>query len=226
MASGEWQVYVINEVRDWIDSLDDATHTRVVQAIDTLADIGPGLGRPLVDTIHGSSIANLKELRPGTVRILFAFDPWRDSILLVAGDKAGRWNAVVPRGHPPGRTTLRALPQGTTPTRRSPAMSSHVAWNDIRAEHVARAGGEEAVEAGKRELLAEVLGHRLAEVRRARGLTQQQVADRMGVTKGRVSQIERGKISGHDVLARYATALGGRLHQAIYFDDGDITAIA
>jgi hypothetical protein len=25
------------------------------------------------------------------VRILFAFDPWRDSILLVAGDKSGRW---------------------------------------------------------------------------------------------------------------------------------------
>jgi hypothetical protein len=91
VPSGEWQVYVVNEVRDWIESLDDATHTRVVQAIDTLADVGPGLGRPLVDTIHGSSIANLKELRPGTVRILFAFDPWRDSILLVAGDKAGRW---------------------------------------------------------------------------------------------------------------------------------------
>jgi hypothetical protein len=32
--------------------------------------------------------------------------------------------------------------------------------------------------------------------------------------------------SGQDVLARYATALGGRPHQAIYFDDGDITAIA
>jgi hypothetical protein len=32
----------------------------VVQAIDTLAETGPGLGRPLVDTIHGSSIANLK----------------------------------------------------------------------------------------------------------------------------------------------------------------------
>ncbi len=105
-------------------------------------------------------------------------------------------------------------------------MGSHVAWNDIRAEHVARAGGETAVEAGKREMLAEVLGHRLAEVRRARGLTQQQVADRMGVTKGRVSQIERGRISGHDVLTRYANALGGRLHQAIHFDDGDITAIA
>ena len=63
-------------------------------------------------------------------------------------------------------------------------MSSHVAWNEIRAEHVARAGGEATVEAGKRQLLAEVVGHRLAEVRRTRGPTQQQVADRMGVSKG------------------------------------------
>jgi hypothetical protein len=48
----------------------------------------------------------------------------------------------------------------------------------------------------------------------------------MGVTKGRVSQIEKGKVSGQEVLARYAVALGGRLHQAIYFEDGDIAAIA
>lgn len=105
-------------------------------------------------------------------------------------------------------------------------MNSFVSWKDIRAEHVERAGGEAAVEAGKRELLAEVIGHRLAEIRRARGMTQQQIADKMGVTKGRVSQIEQGKIAGQDVLARYAAALGGRLHQAIYFDDGDIAAIA
>jgi DNA-binding XRE family transcriptional regulator len=105
-------------------------------------------------------------------------------------------------------------------------MSSYVRWKDIRAEQVRRAGGEEAVEAGKEELLAQVVGHRLAEVRRARGFTQQQVAERMGVTKGRVSQIEQGKISGQDVVARFAAALGGRLHQAIYFEDGDIAAIA
>jgi DNA-binding XRE family transcriptional regulator len=105
-------------------------------------------------------------------------------------------------------------------------MNSYVRWKDIRAAQVERAGGEQAVETGKQELLASVIGHRLAEVRRARGLTQQQVADRMGVTKGRVSQIEQGKISGQEVLARYAVALGGRLHQAIYFDDGDISAIA
>ncbi|PLW74717.1 transcriptional regulator [Streptomyces sp. SCUT-3] len=63
-------------------------------------------------------------------------------------------------------------------------MSSYTRWQDIRAEHVARAGGEEAVQAGKEEMLAEVTGRRLAELRRARGLTQQEVADRMGVRGG------------------------------------------
>ncbi|MGH3713961.1 MAG: helix-turn-helix domain-containing protein [Micromonosporaceae bacterium] len=105
-------------------------------------------------------------------------------------------------------------------------MTSYISWKDVRAAHVARAGGEASVEAGKRELLAAAQGHRLAEIRRSRGLTQQEVADRMGVTKGRVSQIEQGRISGQEILARFAAALGGTLHQAIYFDDGDIAAIA
>jgi hypothetical protein len=50
-------------------------------------------------------------------------------------------------------------------------MSGYTSWKEISAEHVARAGGEDAVAAGKQELLNEVLGRRLAEVRRARGLT-------------------------------------------------------
>jgi DNA-binding XRE family transcriptional regulator len=105
-------------------------------------------------------------------------------------------------------------------------MTSYQRWQRVRASQVERAGGENAVQAGKEELLAPVRGRRLAEIRRSRHLTQQEVAERMGVTKGRVSQIEQGKAAGHDVLARYAAALGGRLHQSIYFDDGDIAAIA
>lgn len=71
-----------------------------------------------------------------------------------------------------------------------------------------------------------MIGHRLAEIRHSRGLTQQQIAARMGVTKGRVSQIERGHIAGYGLLARYAGALGGRLRQSIQFDDGEEIAIA
>ena len=66
-------------------------------AIDLLAVTGPGLGRPLVDTLQGSSIPNLKELRPRSgrdvaIRLLFVFDPWSQAVLLVAGNKADNWS--------------------------------------------------------------------------------------------------------------------------------------
>ena len=58
-----------------------------------LKDFGPGLGRPTVDTLKGSQHANMKELRfawAGEVwRVAFAFDPARQGILLVGGDKGG-----------------------------------------------------------------------------------------------------------------------------------------
>jgi DNA-binding XRE family transcriptional regulator len=188
--------------------------------------VGPGLGRPLVDTIKGTSIPNLKELRVSSARILFVFDPWRACVLLVAGDKSGRWTAWYEEAIPLAEQRYEIYLEERGRARRGTAVSSYVRWQDIRAEHVERAGGEAVVATGKAELLAQVVGRRLAEVRRARGFTQSQIAERMGVTKGRVSQIERGRISGQDVLARYAAALGGQLHQAIYFDDGDIAAIA
>lgn len=69
----------------------------IVEAIDLLAQRGPTLGRPLVDTLQGSCLSNLKELRPASrrrteIRILFVFDPDRQAIFLVAGDKAGQWS--------------------------------------------------------------------------------------------------------------------------------------
>jgi hypothetical protein len=91
LTMGDWEIYLVDEVREWIEAADPDTALRIVAALDALAEVGPGLGRPLVDTIRGSSLTNLKELRVGTTRILFVFDPWRSSILLVAGDKTDRW---------------------------------------------------------------------------------------------------------------------------------------
>jgi transcriptional regulator with XRE-family HTH domain len=79
---------------------------------------------------------------------------------------------------------------------------------------------------GAERLTSVALGRRLAALRRARGLTQRQVAERMKITKARVSHIEQGKVANQEVVARYAAALGGRLHQAIYFEDGAVAAIA
>jgi hypothetical protein len=96
----DWDIYLTSEVAGWLDDLqatDAKTADLVDDAIYALSRSGPTLGRPLVDTITGSTIKNLKELRPGSsgtseVRILFVFDPWRSAILLVAGDKSGKWN--------------------------------------------------------------------------------------------------------------------------------------
>jgi Uncharacterized protein conserved in bacteria len=90
-----WSVDV-ELVEGWLDALDSNSWEQVMAAIELLAELGPQLGRPLVDTIRGSRHKNLKELRPGSsgkseLRILFAFDPERRAIMLVAGDKAGNW---------------------------------------------------------------------------------------------------------------------------------------
>lgn len=59
-----------------------------------LAVYGPALGRPHADTLAGSAYANMKELRfraaDGVWRVAFAFDPERQAILLIAGDKSGQ----------------------------------------------------------------------------------------------------------------------------------------
>ena len=81
----------------WLDALDRKTWKQVIAALEVLQSRGPQLGRPLVDTVSTSRHRNMKELRPGStgrseVRILFAFDPHRAAVMLVAGDKAGHWH--------------------------------------------------------------------------------------------------------------------------------------
>lgn len=83
-------------VSEWLVRLDKDSRAQVVAALEILQEQGSALGRPLVDRISGSRHQNMKELRPGSsgkseIRILFAFDPIRQAILLVAGDKSGQW---------------------------------------------------------------------------------------------------------------------------------------
>lgn len=42
----------------------------------------------------------MKELRTGSIRVLFAFDPDRQAICVVAGDKAGNWDKWYRRNIP------------------------------------------------------------------------------------------------------------------------------
>jgi hypothetical protein len=89
-----------------VRTLDTERRAKVAGAIAHMVAAGPTLGRPHVDTIHGSRVAKLKELRidRGT-RALFAFDSGRRPVMLVGGDKRGVWN----RWYAPAIRTAEAL---------------------------------------------------------------------------------------------------------------------
>ena len=96
-----YTLVMTSEVRAWLHDLrkrDRASAIQVGQAVGMLLEAGPEPGRPLADRVHHSRLSNLKELRPGSagrseIRILYIFDPRRNAVLLVAGDKAGKWEA-------------------------------------------------------------------------------------------------------------------------------------
>ena len=89
----------------WAVSFDEAFYGEFLEFPEVVQDellamaklletFGPTLKRPHVDTLTGSRHANLKELRfsaaDGVWRVAFAFDPERQAILLVGGDKSGK----------------------------------------------------------------------------------------------------------------------------------------
>ena len=93
----KWNVIFDPDFRIWFYEQELGLQDEVFAAIKILAESGPILGRPRVDTLKGSSVNNMKELRiqyrGEPWRVLFAFDPKRQAILLVGGNKSGhkRW---------------------------------------------------------------------------------------------------------------------------------------
>jgi len=101
-------------------------------------------------------------------------------------------------------------------------------WKDVKArkQELDRAAGRD-VDAARAEAEsrteAYVLGYRLSELRDQAGLTQSEVAERMGVKQPRISAIEKGDPGQMEIetLRRYIAALGGRLRLVAGFDDHD-----
>ena len=178
---------------EWLTSLDQSSYEQVVAALELLAERGPQLGRPLVDTVVGSRHKNMKELRRGSsgrseLRVLFAFDPERQAILLVAGDKEGE-----------GKTMTKTLDEL------------------VRERPVDRA----QVDAHERRMLDELRAYRLRELREASDLTQVELAGKLGVSQNRVSRIEHGDIERAqvDTLRKYVEAVGGHLRVEVELGD-------
>lgn len=93
----KWNVIFDPDFKLWFYQQEQELQDEVFSVLTLLMEFSPALGRPRVDTLEGSSIKNMKELRiqykGEPWRILFAFDPKRQAILLVGGNKTGnkRW---------------------------------------------------------------------------------------------------------------------------------------
>jgi hypothetical protein len=87
-----WEVRLHDAFEAEIAAFERDVQTELLAIARLLSEYGPQLGRPYVDTLNGSKHANMKEMRfsaaDGEWRAAFAFDPERNAIVLVAGDKS------------------------------------------------------------------------------------------------------------------------------------------
>ncbi len=89
----EWTVIFDEQFSAWFAVQDEDLQDEIGANLKVLQEEGPSLGRPRVDRVRGSAFKNMKELRVqfhgDPYRILFAFDPQRQAIVLIGGCKVG-----------------------------------------------------------------------------------------------------------------------------------------
>jgi len=89
-----WEIETTDEYDDWFLEQAENEQEAVRMKVELLTEYGPQLTRPHADTLKGSKLSNLKELRTQTenhvLRVAFIFDEERKAVLLIGGDKKGK----------------------------------------------------------------------------------------------------------------------------------------
>jgi hypothetical protein len=100
----------------WWESLTEAEQISVAATVGLLKALSRRLGYPHSSAIVGSKVSHLRELRVQhqgkPYRVLYAFDPRRDVILLLGGNKVGqdRWYDIyIPKAQSLYEAHLQAL---------------------------------------------------------------------------------------------------------------------
>jgi hypothetical protein len=103
MIRKAWEIECTDEFVEWWRALDEMPQERIGSALDLLAERGTTLPYPLSSSIRGSKHGGMRELRVQwrgrPLRVLYAFDPRRQVIVLLGGDKTGNdrfYGEVIP----------------------------------------------------------------------------------------------------------------------------------
>lgn len=92
-----YNLILLDKFAAWLDGQEEDRRLRIMAHLDLLEERGPLLARPYADTLKGSVLTNLKELRlqhkREPIRILFAFDPKQQAVIILGGSKQAdkRW---------------------------------------------------------------------------------------------------------------------------------------
>ena len=97
-------VVATDEFKGWYDSLGETENEAVTRVVDLLEARGVALGFPHSSAINGSKHP-LRELRVQAggraLRVFYAFDPKRQAVVLIGGDKTGQgdrfYDDMVPK---------------------------------------------------------------------------------------------------------------------------------
>ena len=178
-----------------------------------LAEFGPNLGRHTVDTLKGSRHANMKELRfswTGEIwRVAFAFDPLRQAVMLVGGDKGGadqrrfykRLIQLADDRYSDHLTTLQKQAKEVRPVAKK--------LDDVMAT---------LPKARQRRIEARAMAlATLKDLRQAAQQTQQQLAATLGVGQDTISRLERRSDMLLSTLRHYVESMGGKLELVAQF---------
>ena len=88
-----WEVEYTDEFGLWWNGLSENQQEAVAARVELLTEHGPNLPYPYSSGIRSSRHGVMRELRVQSggrpIRVFYAFDPRRTSILLIGGDKTG-----------------------------------------------------------------------------------------------------------------------------------------
>lgn len=210
-----WEVEGTDEFAVWFGNLRDDEQISVGRLVELLVEHGPALPFPYSSGIASSRHRHMRELRiqheGRPYRVLYAFDPRRSAILLLGGDKTGndRWyEEHVPLADTLYEEYLRELEREGTDMKRHK-------WSDIKAR--TKPETRARIEAEARRLSEDL---HLSQLRKARGLTQETMAELLGVSQAEVSKMERRTELYVGTLRKFIEAMNGELVIAARFPDG------
>jgi hypothetical protein len=99
------EIIVLDDFVTWYEALILEEQESVRRVVTLLEDHGVALDYPYSSSVNGSRVGGMRELRTThagrKLRVLYAFDPKRQAVLLLGGDKTGKGNrwleSVLPK---------------------------------------------------------------------------------------------------------------------------------